>query len=86
MKKSFMILIILIILLAITLISSVIITAKPAKAREWEYTMMGAQVNYSIGERVTSSGRVYECRKWDGGSPLVIFPPEANPDWWTEVQ
>ena len=86
MKKSFLIMIILVILLAITVISSVIITAKPAKAREWEYTMMGAQVNYSIGERVTSGGRVYECRKWDEGSQLVIFPPEANPDWWTEVQ
>ena len=54
--------------------------------REWTYTMMGAQVNYSIGESVTSQGRVFECIQWDEGSPLVIFPPAANPTWWAEVQ
>lgn len=85
MKKAFWILIILVILLAITLISVTIVSAKPT-AREWTYTLMGAQVNYSIGERVTSDGRVYECRTWDEGSPLVIVPPEANPVWWAEVQ
>ena len=53
--------------------------------KEWTYTLMGAQVNYSIGERVTSQGRVFECIQWDEGSPLVIFPPAANPAWWAEV-
>lgn len=54
--------------------------------KEWTYTMMGAQVNYSIGQRVTSAGKVYECKYWDEGSQLVVFPPAANPDWWAEVQ
>ena len=85
MKKAFWIMMILIILLAITLISVTTISAKPT-AREWTYTLMGAQVNYSIGERVTSDGREYECRTWDEGSPLVIVPPSANPAWWAEVQ
>ena len=87
MKKAIWILIILVILLAITLASVALITAmKPVKAKEWTYTMMGAQVNYSIGQRVTSAGKVYECKYWDEGSPLVMFPPAANPDWWVEVQ
>lgn len=85
MKKAFWIMIILVILLAITTISVTIVTAKPT-AREWTYTLMGAQVNYSIGERVTNDGRVYECRTWDAGSPLVIVPPSANPTWWAEVK
>lgn len=85
MKKAFWILIILVILLAITLVSVTIVSAKPA-AREWTYTLMGAQVNYSIGERVTSDGREYECIEWDEGSQLVIVPPSANPAWWAEVQ
>ena len=54
--------------------------------REWTYTLMGAQVNYSIGERVTDGGQTYECIQWDEGSPLVIVPPAANPAWWAEVQ
>ena len=54
--------------------------------KEWTYTLMGAQVNYSIGERVTNGGQIYECIQWDEGSQLVIFPPAANPDWWAEVQ
>ena len=85
MKKTFWLLIILVIILAITLISVTIVSAKPA-AREWTYTLMGEQVNYSIGERVTNDGRVYECRTWDEGSPLVIVPPSANPTWWAEVK
>lgn len=58
----------------------------PEAPQEWQYTLMGAQVNYSIGERVTNGGQIYECIQWDEGSPLVVFPPAANPDWWAEVQ
>lgn len=62
-----------------------LICMKPAVG-EWSYTLMGAQVNYSIGDRVTHMGHVYECVEWDEGDPRVIFPPTANPDWWEEVQ
>ena len=58
----------------------------PEAPQDWQYTLMGAQVNYSIGERVTNGGQIYECIQWDEGSPLVVFPPAANPDWWAEVQ
>ena len=85
MKKAFWIMIILIIILVITMISAAIVSAIPT-AREWTYTLMGAQVNYSIGERVTNGGQIYECIQWDEGSPLVIVPPEANPAGWAEVQ
>ena len=69
---------------AVALIVLIVMTCTVPK--EWTYTMMGAQVNYSIGQRVTSAGKVYECKYWDEGSPLVVFPPAANPDWWAEVQ
>lgn len=69
---------------AIALIALIVMICTVPK--EWTYTMMGAQVNYSIGQRVTSAGKVYECKYWDEGSPLVMFPPAANPDWWAEVQ
>lgn len=58
----------------------------PDALPEWEYTLMGAQVNYSIGDRVTHMGHVYECVEWDECEPRVIFPPTANPDWWAEVR
>jgi len=54
--------------------------------REWTYTLMGAQVNYSVGERVTDRGQIFECIQWDESSPLVIVPPAANPAWWAEVE
>lgn len=63
----------------------VLIGMKPAIG-EWSYTLMGAQVDYSIGDRVTHMGHVYECIEWDEGDPRVIFPPTANPAWWAEVQ
>ena len=80
MKKAFWILIALVLLLAITAVSVTIITAK--QPPEWQYTRMGAQVNYAIGQRVQNGGRTYECIQWDEGSPLVMVPPEANPAWW----
>lgn len=73
--------IIMICILAIAVAGSI-----QTQPREWTYTLMGAQVNYSIGERVTNGGQIYECIQWDEGSPLVIFPPAANPAWWAEVQ
>jgi len=57
----------------------------PDAPTEWQYTRMGAQVNYAIGQRVTDRGRTYECIQWDEDSPLVMVPPEANPGWWAEV-
>ena len=53
---------------------------------EWSYTLNGPQVNYTEGQRVTRNGRLFECRQWDAASMAVIVPPEANPDWWAEVQ
>lgn len=50
--------------------------------KEWTYTMMGAQINYTVGQRVENDGRIYECIQWDEGSPLVMVPPAANPAWW----
>lgn len=86
MKKAIWILIILVILLAITLASVALITAmQPVKAEEWQYTRMGAQINYTVGQRVENDGRIYECIQWDEGSPLVMVPPAANPAWWAEV-
>ena len=55
-------------------------------APEWSYTLNGPQVNYTEGQRVTRNGRLFECRQWDAASMAVIVPPEANPEWWAEVQ
>ena len=55
-------------------------------APEWTYTLNGPQVNYTVGQRVIQNGRIFECIKWDASDMGVIVPPEANPDWWTEVQ
>ena len=53
---------------------------------EWTYTLNGPQVNYTVGQRVSQNGRIFECIKWDASDMGVIVPPEANPDWWAEVQ
>lgn len=55
-------------------------------APEWSYTLNGPQVNYTEGQRVTRNGRLFECRQWEAASMAVIVPPEANPEWWAEVQ
>ena len=55
-------------------------------AQEWSYTLNGPQVNYTEGQRVTRNGRLFECRQWNAASMAVIVPPEANPEWWAEVQ
>lgn len=55
-------------------------------APEWSYTLNGQQVNYTEGQRVTRNGRLFECRQWDAASMAVIVPPDANPEWWAEVQ
>ena len=60
-------------------------TGLPAP-QEWTYTLNGPQVNYEIGQRVTWNGRTYECIKWDASDMGVIIPPEANPEWWAEVE
>lgn len=60
-------------------------TLTPEAPKEWQYTRMGAQVNYTVGQRVENDGRIYECIQWDEGSPLVMVPPAANPAWWAEV-
>ena len=52
---------------------------------EWTYTLNGPQVNYTVGQRVSQNGRIFECIKWDASEMGVIIPPEANPDWWEEV-
>jgi len=57
----------------------------PEAPQEWQYTRMGAQINYTVGQRVENDGRIYECIQWDEGSPLVMVPPAANPAWWAEV-
>ncbi len=75
---------VMIVIAAVALIVLIVLNCTVPK--EWTYTVMGAQVDYSIGQRVTSAGKVYECKYWDEGSPLVVFPPAANPDWWAEVQ
>ena len=54
--------------------------------KEWSYTMNGQQINYEIGEEVEWNGRIFRCTKWDAESMAVMVPPEANPDWWAEVQ
>ena len=54
--------------------------------REWRCTMNGPQINYEIGEKVEWNGRIFRCTKWDAASMAVMVPPEANPDWWAEVQ
>ena len=60
-------------------------TGLPAP-QEWTSTLNGPQVNYEIGQRVTWNGRTYECIKWDASDMGVIIPPEANPEWWAEVE
>ena len=52
---------------------------------EWTYTLNGLQVNYTVGQRVSQNGRIFECIKWDASDMGVIVPPEANQDWWTEI-
>lgn len=54
-------------------------------APEWSYTLNGPQVNYTVGQRVIQNGRIFECIKWDASDMGVIVPPEANPEWWEEV-
>ena len=54
--------------------------------KEWTYTLNGPQVNYTVGQRVTWNGRIYECIKWDASDMAVMVPPEANPNWWAEVE
>ena len=73
-------------LTAVFVICVIVAALTPDALSEWTYTLMGAQVNYSIGDRVTHMGHVYECVEWDEGDPRVIFPPTANPDWWAEVR
>lgn len=58
----------------------------PEAPQEWQYTRMGAQINYTVGQRVENDGRIYECIQWDEGSQLVMVQPAANPAWWAEVQ
>lgn len=53
---------------------------------EWTYTLNGPQVNYTVGQRVSQDGRIFECIKWDASDMGVIVPPEANPDWWAVVE
>ena len=53
---------------------------------EWTYTLNGTQVNYTVGQQVSQNGRIFKCIKWDASDMGVIVPPEANPDWWAEVQ
>lgn len=53
--------------------------------QEWTYTLNGPQVNYTVGQRVSQNGRIFECIKWEASDMGVIIPPEANPDWWTEI-
>ena len=83
MKKRYWIMWVLVILLATEAIS---ITLIQDKMPEWQYTRMGAQINYTVGQRVENDGRIYECIQWDEGSQLVMVPPAANPAWWAEVQ
>ena len=52
---------------------------------EWTYTLNGPQVNYTVGQRVSQDGRIFECIKWDASDMGVIVPPEANQEWWAEV-
>ena len=81
MKKHVVAAIILICVLAVV----VGVTHWP-KRRAWSYTMNGQQINYEIGEKVEWNGRIFRCTKWDAASMAVMVPPEANPDWWAEVQ
>ena len=57
----------------------------PAR-RAWAYTQNGRQISYEIGEEVEWNGKIFRCKKWDAGSMAVMVPPEANPDWWAEVE
>lgn len=75
MKKATAIILILLVLA---------MTGGQVRPREWQYTRMGAQVNYSVGERVEYDGGIYECIKWDPSDPAVMVPP-SNSTWWAEV-
>lgn len=78
MKKMFII--------AMTIMAVLAQIRTEEAAPEWSYTLNGPQVNYTEGQRVTRNGRLFECRQWDAASMAVIVPPEANPEWWAEVQ
>lgn len=71
--------------LVVLLFAVICVTHWPAR-RAWAYTQNGRQISYEIGEEVEWNGKIFRCEKWDDGSMAVMVPPEANPDWWAEVQ
>ena len=73
-----------VVILICVLFAIICVTHWPER-RRWTYTLNGRQVNYEIGEEVEWNGKTFRCIKWDASDMGVIIPPEANPDWWAEI-
>lgn len=49
------------------------------------YSTWSQYNTYSVGSKVTSNNKNYECEYWDGNSILRANSPGSNPDWWKEI-
>lgn len=68
-----------------TKLYSQIPTLQRVSYKEWNYTVMGAQVNYSVGAKVTYSRQNYQCTNWDSSSQWVMVPPGSGHPFWTQI-
>jgi len=60
-------------------------TLKRVSYKAWSYTVMGEQVNYSVGSKVTYGRQNYQCTSWDSSSQWCIVPPSSAHPFWTEI-
>ena len=68
-----------------TILYSQIPTIRRVSYKEWNYTVMGAQVNYTVGTKVTYARQNFQCTNWDPSSPWVVVPPGAGHPFWTQI-
>ena len=59
-------------------------TIRTVSYKPWNGGGATGQPEYSVGDRVSYSGKNYRCDNWDASSPQVFAPPSNN-SWWTEI-
>ena len=67
-----------------TKVYSEIPTIRTVSYKPWNGGGATGQPEYSVGDRVSYSGKNYRCDNWDSSSPQVFAPPSNN-SWWTEI-
>jgi hypothetical protein len=67
-----------------TKVYSEVPTIRTVSYKPWNGGGATGQPEYSVGDRVSYSGKNYRCDNWDPSSPQVFAPPSNN-SWWTEI-